>query len=40
MDKIPFKEIRVNEVTTQAAERLAGVKGVTSILACVEYRPD
>ena len=40
LDEILFTKIRVNEVSTPAAENAAGVESVTSTLTCVEYMPE
>ena len=40
MNDVPFAEIGAKEVNTLAAENVAGMKGVTSTLTCVEYTPD
>ena len=40
LDEILFTKIRVNEVSTPAAENVAGVEGETSIPSGVEYTPE
>ena len=40
LDDILFMDICVNEVSTPAAENVAGVEGETSIPSGVEYTPE
>ena len=40
MEEILFTKIRVNEVSTPAAENVAGVESVASVQACMEYTPE